>query len=48
MDTSELLKQLRIDRDGGRLRTPEALLFELDRDGRIARVDVFVCSRPAR
>ena len=31
-----------IDRDGARFRTPEALLFEFDRDGRIARVDVYI------
>jgi ketosteroid isomerase-like protein len=31
-----------MDRDGRRETHPEALLFELDRDGRIARVDVYL------
>ena len=31
-----------IDRDGARFRTPEALLFEFDAAGRIARVDVYI------
>jgi uncharacterized protein (TIGR02246 family) len=35
-----------IDRDGGRFRTPEALLFEFDAAGRIARVDVFIKQPP--
>ncbi len=35
-----------IDRDSGRFRTPEALLFEFDAAGRIARVDVYI-KRPA-
>jgi hypothetical protein len=37
-----------IDRDGGRFRTPEALLFEFDADGLIMRVDVFVKQTPHR
>jgi len=28
------------------VRTPEALVFELDRDGRIAHIEVFIQSRP--
>jgi len=35
-----------IDRDGGRFRTAEALLFEFDAAGRIARVDVFIKTSP--
>ena len=35
-----------IDRKGARFRTPEALLFEFDADGRIARVDVFIKRPP--
>ena len=31
-----------IDRDGRRFTTPEALLFEFDAAGRIARVDVYI------
>jgi len=35
-----------IDRDGARYRTPEALLFEFDATGRIARVDVYIKRPP--
>jgi uncharacterized protein (TIGR02246 family) len=35
-----------MDRDGRRETHPEALLFEFDRDGRIARVDVYIKRRP--
>ena len=35
-----------IDRDGARYRTPEALLFEFDTTGRIARVDVYIKRPP--
>ena len=28
------------------IRTPETLVFELDRDGRIARIEVFIQSEP--
>jgi len=35
-----------MDREGGRRTYPEALLFEFDRDGRIARVDVFIKNPP--
>ena len=35
-----------IDRDGGRFRTPEALLFEFDGAGQIARVDVYIKQPP--
>jgi len=35
-----------IDRKGLRYTTPEALLFEFDADGRIARVDVFIKRPP--
>jgi ketosteroid isomerase-like protein len=31
-----------VEFDGTPMRTPEALVFELDGDGRIARVDVFI------
>ena len=37
-----------IDRNGARFTTPEALLFEFDGDGRIARVDVFIKQPPPR
>ena len=36
-----------MDRGGRRETHPEALLFEFDRDGRIARVDIFI-KRPPR
>jgi hypothetical protein len=36
-----------IDRKAGRYRTPEALLFEFDADGRIARVDVYIKRPPS-
>ena len=36
-----------MDRDGHRETHPEALLFEFDADGRIARVDIFI-KRPPR
>ncbi len=35
-----------IDRKGARFKTPEALLFEFDADGRIARVDVYIKQPP--
>ena len=35
-----------IDRKGARFRTPEALLFEFDADGRIARVDIYIKTSP--
>ena len=35
-----------MDREGGRKTYPEALLFEFDGDGRIARVDVFIKEPP--
>lgn len=35
-----------IDRNGGRFRTPEALLFGFDASGRIARVDVYLKQPP--
>jgi ketosteroid isomerase-like protein len=31
-----------VDLDGKPMRTPEALVFELNGDGRIARVDIFI------
>ncbi|MGX9789970.1 nuclear transport factor 2 family protein [Mycobacterium sp. MMS18-G62] len=36
-----------VEVDGKSLRTPEVLVFELDGDGRIARVEVFI-QTPAR
>ena len=36
-----------MDRDGARRTYPEALLFGFDRDGRIARVDVFIKQPPS-
>ena len=36
-----------LDRDGQRMSHPEALLFDFDRDGRIARVDIYI-KRPPR
>jgi hypothetical protein len=36
-----------MDRDGRRETHPEALLFEFDGDGRIARVDIYI-KRPPR
>jgi hypothetical protein len=35
-----------IDRKGARFTTPEALLFEFDAAGRIARVDIFIKQPP--
>jgi ketosteroid isomerase-like protein len=35
-----------IDRKGLRYTTPEALLFEFDADGRIARVDIYIKRPP--
>jgi uncharacterized protein (TIGR02246 family) len=35
-----------MDRDGGRRTYPEALLFEFDGDGRIARVEIYIQQPP--
>ncbi|MBA2327560.1 MAG: nuclear transport factor 2 family protein [Actinobacteria bacterium] len=34
-----------VEMDGKPVRTPEALVFELDGDGRIARIEVFIQTR---
>jgi ketosteroid isomerase-like protein len=35
-----------VEMEGKAVRTPEALVFELDRDGRITHIEIFIQTRP--